>query len=682
MIPNRQPNRSCQLGERTETTNQMAYMKYSIKLTIIAFVVCLMASMTTIKAQYWDIQPNIDRLYLIDEDGNPYIFPYDFTASYYQNGAGYGQDVYFLSAGHVCRWNASSGWQSIGGVDAGCLTIQGHFLYIGGAFTQILATDIHGEILHDGNNNPIVLLNATNTAKYDLDQHVWHQAGAALPSASLSDVLAITVDAKENIYVSADDPLFPFERGRSLVKWDGSQWAAIGGGLLIGVINMIEPPLYKYSVYEPYISALATDGTNIFVAGGFVGASNNIGGTLTLVPSHGIIKWDATTTPGHWVQMGGNNTQTPIHALWAQGPVEADFTGIFGSNNIPEVGNDLISAPYSIAIVGTNLFVVGPIAYPHGGIARFSTVSGNLLPCDDLMSNGGDGKLGVVTQNGKLYVAGPFDHVGSLAANSIACWTNDGSANGSWSNLGLGLQDINGDHIFMAANSDSVFVTGSFYSAGGKVLPIMPFGDRIARWSTVPPTVRFTGGSISAQNIFDGPVAFSFNVTGTPDSVWTVSSWSGIYGGSDTIQLDSNGNGSFTDYNAAIDGPYQFYQLAGNQGVTSQVFGYTNVTVNGNNGGGFEFQNPLIPLAPGTINSVLNTFWDDSGNPYIPPSDGSINLWPYGDPYDHIGGWNWWRNQWTWDCGDTITCGPNDLIWLSSSFPSGYLITFIGYLPQ
>ena len=174
-----------------------------------------------------------------------------------------------------------------------------------------------------------------------------------------------------------------------------------------------------FDPYEPYISALATDGTNIFAAGGFAGGYQTNG---TFVPSHWIIKWDGT----NWIQMGMNET-----------PIYSTYTGLFGlaTNSLTELGIE----PSSICIAGTNLFVVGPFQYPHNDIARFSTVNGNYIACDDLLLNGNRAlpggvnfpELALVAKDDVVYLTGDFDHVGSVAASGIACWNN-----GSWSALG------------------------------------------------------------------------------------------------------------------------------------------------------------------------------------------------------------------------------------------------------
>ena len=502
-------------------------MKQKIKFTVLFLsVCCMMTSITRLNAQSyprWDNTPDKDipsATAKVDPGVGLGCFGF---------GVGNGYDVYYVNnTSAIWWWNNISGWEIIGRFRYGdsdgtvnCLAVQGHYLYAGGQFDRWYSNN-------DPNND---YMDVHDVIRYDFNTGKWEPIGndilMAFILAAISDlppgypskvtnsssVTAITVDAAGNIYVGLDtiqlsvinDPngdgglsgdgssvRCPF----GILKWNGINWANIGtdkepAGL--------QPDTTFYD-FDGGISYLATDGTNVFAMGNFAGAWQTNG---TFIPSHGIIKWDGT----NWVQMGENEV-----GITQSGSDDTNcYTGIFGTCGIEEMHHDC-----TIAIAGKDLFVVGPFYYPQTCIARFSTITGDNLPCANLLLNGqivsvpanGDVpylsySLGLVTQNRKIYLGGNFDHVGSVAANSIACWTNDGSVYGAWTDLSSGLT-LGGTNYpsgarFLAASTNAVFVGScsghnydpnghakcsyDFDSAGGLAIPYTP---SIARWMIGP----------------------------------------------------------------------------------------------------------------------------------------------------------------------------------------------------
>jgi len=218
--------------------------------------------------------------------------------------------------------------------------------------------------------------------------------------------------------------------------------------------------------------------------------------------------------------------------------------------------------------------------------------------------------------------------------------------------------------------------------------------------------VIFTGGSISSPlDFLSYPgYTFTFDVTGTPFTVWDVYSYDGPATKVGTIEIGWDGKGSFTDMNPqTYDWNHAFYQLRG-YGWQSPIFGCKLVSVgtsfNCSWETAFEVENPLVPPSPGTLNSVLkpSVVWDADGN-LLPSGDyGDDRANAYGDganwvdvtedPYDHVwfgdsGGWIVDYSDITvpaWS-GDEIPFGHSDTIWLGGGF-SGCTIGFVGYLPQ
>lgn len=425
----------------------------------------------------WDNSPNLN---LTSTPGTPNYLGGTVPGS--QIAAGYQSNLYYLGfaggeSGNfgVWRWNRPTGWSNVGyfntyssssGGDApNCLTIQGHYLYVGGSFSGI-------------NTDNGSFVTSHNIVKYDFNNGQWSAVGD--DSLPLDSVSAMTVDNAGDIYVGASvslysGGLFPYWDPQGIYRWNGATWANIGADAEPAGLQ----PGDTFGWFENIIMGLATDGTNIFAIGGFDGAWLTNG---AFIPSHGIIKWDGT----NWIQMGAN----------LQGITSGSYqyTGIIYQNQL----NEPLDDPWSVAITGTNLFVVGSFGYPQPLIARYSTVSGNYLSCDTLSLNGSTppsyfgipdyhNLLGLTAHDNKIYLVGSFDHIGSVAAMSIASWTNDGTASGKWANLGTGVSINNiADSRFVAADDNAVFVAGgSFDSAGSLPIPNVP---SVARWVTAPDT--------------------------------------------------------------------------------------------------------------------------------------------------------------------------------------------------
>jgi hypothetical protein len=121
----------------------------------------------------------------------------------------------------------------------------------------------------------------------------------------------------------------------------------------------------------------------------------------------------------------------------------------------------------------------------------FDTVGGNIQAKDIASWNGsswsaiGSGLTGsyvhgtpgitsMVVYNGDLYVAGYFDSIEGIAANSIAKW--DGT---TWSTVGTGVSGANPylDIYAMAVYNGTLYVAGQFDSAGGVLV------NNIASWN-------------------------------------------------------------------------------------------------------------------------------------------------------------------------------------------------------
>ncbi len=188
-----------------------------------------------------------------------------------------------------------------------------------------------------------------------------------------------------------------------IARWDGYQWFTLGSGV------------------NDEVYAIACNGTNVFIGGRFITATQQNSSTLSTV---GIARWDGTA----WNALG---------------------TGVNGF-------------VYALAMVGTNLYA-GGIFTIGGGVNAT-----NLARWDgaNWFSVGGGVQAifyppvrALVTDGTNLYVGGSFSMAGGVTANSVARW--DGS---SWNALGAG---VSGELNALALSGGNLFAGGTFTAAGG-----------------------------------------------------------------------------------------------------------------------------------------------------------------------------------------------------------------------
>ena len=360
---------------------------------------------------------------------------------------------------NIYSWDSIGGWQLFTTLPAGLTSssvqaqyVNGNSLYLAGQFTISTA---EGQTV--------------NIARLDLATKIWHTVGDGNLNAPVS---AIVITSNGDVYVGGVGDPFTYNNPPNvdpqlLKKSTGgtSSWVTVGGAISgQGLI----------STGGNGVTALATDGQNVFIAGDIQGATNSSG---QFISSPGIIKWTGTD---------------------------------WGGFNVSCVS---LGAVTSVAVCGTNLFVAGSQNYsgPNFSIARFSIVTSQCLPTDGLMYFSGAGygnELAVL--DGVVYVAGAFDTVGyvdasgkhGLAARSIAEWVND-----TWSPIGCtadGLwADAQGDvgnasELIADPDSHSIFVLGQFIQAGTVPVSAPSDGEAVARWFPPPtPVNTLTNGMVA-----------------------------------------------------------------------------------------------------------------------------------------------------------------------------------------
>jgi hypothetical protein len=228
-----------------------------------------------------------------------------------------------------------------------------------------------------------------------------------------------------------------------ILKWDGSNFAALGTGL------------------NGSVSALV-----VFNDGG--GPALYAGGTFTLaggVPASNIVKWDGST----WSALGSGMNDT-VEAL-----------AVFNDGGGP-------------ALYAGGQFTTA------GGVGAMNVAKWNGVSWSSLGSgmNNNVTALAVFDDGGgtALYAGGKFNFAGGVSASRIAKW------NGStWSALGSGTDNIvDALEVFDDGGGPALYAGGSFNIAGGAV-----GSSHIARWNGATWSALGSGTSntVSALAVLD-----------------------------------------------------------------------------------------------------------------------------------------------------------------------------------
>jgi hypothetical protein len=245
-----------------------------------------------------------------------------------------------------------------------------------------------------------------------------------------------------------------------------ADWSALGSGMS-GLAS-----------FDPYVYALAVNGTNLYAGGGFTTAGG--------VPANCIAKWDGSV----WAALG-SGLNGPVSALAVSGAnlyVGGGFTTAGGvpATNIAKwngsawsaLGSGINGAVEALAVSGTNLYAGGEFTtaggMPVNAIAKWNGSAWSALGSGITLGSDVSGRVQALAVSGtNLYAGGLFTTAGGVPANYIAKW--DGSA---WLALGSGMGSIVPSLFLraLAVSGTDLYAGGYFTSAGG-----VPAGG-IAKW--------------------------------------------------------------------------------------------------------------------------------------------------------------------------------------------------------
>jgi hypothetical protein len=479
------------------------------------------------------------------------------------------------------NWSAlgsnGAGNGSITGGTVYALVVSGTDVYVGGGFTNV-------------NNGGTVLNAADLIAKWDGAN--WsalgsNGAGDGVFCVACGDsVRAILVNGTDvyvgGAFTNVNNSGTVLGAADYLAKWDGLNWSALGNnGAGDGVI-----PNKSY----PAVIALAMQGSNLFVGGGFYDLNN--GGTV-LPQADYIAQWNganwsslgtsangalvngwtgskvnAIAVIGANVYVGGSFTDVSNHGVNIP---EADYIAKWDGTNWSALGSNgagdgsLSYDVYALAVSGTNLYVGGDFSNVNNNGAIL-TAADYVAKWDGtnwsaLGSNGaGNGSLNtwvnaLAVNGANVYVGGTFTNVNNggvviPAADYVAKW--DGTNWSALGNNGAGDGALNSGVFAIAVSGSNVYAGGAFTNVnnGGVVIPE---ADYVAKWDGANWSALGNNGAgdgalnstvfaiaVSGSNVYAGGDFTNVNNNGTVlNAADVIAKWDGA----NWSALGSNGAG-------------------------------------------------------------------------------------------------------------------------------------------
>jgi hypothetical protein len=365
------------------------------------------------------------------------------------------------AANRIARWNGAS-WSALGtGVSlinpGGALAGSGTDVYVGGQFVGVGGTA------------------ATSLARWDGSGNAWSLAtttpGAGAASSEFyPGVRALARSSSGDVYATGNFEFAGATPARSIAKFDGTAWSALGAGLQ-------GPNFANYG--NGFGEAVAFYGGDLYVGGNFATAGG--------VTVNHIARWNGSSFSALGTGVGSG--QVTVNALIEYNGelyVGGSFSTVSGSS-IPglarwngtswsAVGSGVNGAVLSFAIIGSDLYVGGTFSTAGGGpapnVARWNGTSWSAVG-----SGPGGTALALAAVGSDLYAGGSFGGGTAIRKWDGSTWSTPGG--GICYGCGFGGQSVRG----LASVGNDLYVTGSFGSVGSGGSAVDAYG--IAKWNGV-----------------------------------------------------------------------------------------------------------------------------------------------------------------------------------------------------
>lgn len=398
--------------------------------------------------------------------GNPAIYALAFDSAGNLYAGGQFSGVGGVPASNIAKWNGSS-WSSLA---AGIASSNKY------CAVKALAIDGNDQLYAGGCFTRAGTVAAKSIAKWNGSK--WSALGAGVGPARFRSgdgcVYALAVRSTGELYVGGHFVNAGTVSSNDVAMWTGSQWSSLGTGLSYGDVF-----------------ALALDAGGTLYAGGFFTKVNG-------VDTHGVAKWDGQ----NWSALGAgvsrnvySLTVNSAGKLYAGGDfIQADgqtvnYLAQWDGNVWSSLGEginpgktDFIDV-YALAInhagdllAGGDFSVAGNVE--AGSFARWNGLRWNALGNKAGLS--GHVEALVMDEVGNIYVGGRFTYADGLTVNNVAKWNGT-----SWSKMGKGLAGT--VHSLVFDDLGMLIAGGWFYTPAGNP------SNNVAQWNGVSWVAMGTG---------------------------------------------------------------------------------------------------------------------------------------------------------------------------------------------
>jgi hypothetical protein len=478
--------------------------------------------------------PLVLSLAVFDDGSGPALF----AGGTFQNAGG-------ASANRVAKWNGSM-WSPLGsGTNDNVFALEvfddgsGAKLYAGGSFTAAGGGAANRVARWDGStwsavgsgfNNTVLALTASDlgggTALYaggdftgasgsgvsQWNSTSWSPLGIGIVGGGVHSLTGFDDGNGPALFiggsfVGAGSGIYALN-SRGIVKWDGANWAGVGGGTDADVDSLAVfddgtgPALYVGGKFQ---SAGSVSAKHIakYKNGRFTPLGAGLGPETYPTPSATFLAvFDDGTGPALYV--GGSfhtagGISSPGLARWNGSAWSAVSTaapgGTFNGGGPMTVFDD--GAGKRLFVAG--VFTPSPGPTGHYAIAKWDGSTWNVIGDT---SSGNPNALTVFDDGSGplLYAAGSFSHIGGIAADFIARW------NGStWSPISISPGSGTGIRclaVFDDGTGSALYAGGDFSMLGGAPTPAM-VAKWNGSWSGVGNAAISNNSKINTMRVFD-----------------------------------------------------------------------------------------------------------------------------------------------------------------------------------
>ena len=443
-----------------------------------------------------------------------------------------GRDVYFggsftavggVPTNNIVKWDGVS-WSPLGGGVNGVVYAIAKFqneIYAGGYFSSAGG------------------IPATSLAKWDGQN--WSTLGTYPNDGVPGDVRGM-VALRDSLYIAGRFTWYDTLKVDGTAIWNGTTISAMPGT----------------NTYTYHVSSLATDGTNIYVGGGYFQFWDGVQYTNGL----GVARWDGNA----WGILGNVPDHAGVHGkiycvTWWNGSLYVggsfDSAGVVSANNIARwngtawssIGSGLNKPVNALLESGTKIYAGGNFTASGidtmNGVAMYDTLAGIWTPIANGVLPGLSFVSALAGSASTLYMGGSL----SYWSNSYA--TGDGVdyyaallSGGTFSFLGttpvadgLGGNGGGGTPFYFnyqevnafAVSGDLVYVGGNFTAAGGiRANNIACWNNATKTWSPLGDGVDGSVTSIAVVGTDLYAAGLFYNAGGSPANLiarWDGSSW-------------------------------------------------------------------------------------------------------------------------------------------------------------